>query len=258
MQVTVPAGTWITIRVDDVLSTKRNVVGDGFSATLAQPLIADGLVVARRGQRLAGRVAEVDKGGKVKGTSHLGLELTELSLVDGRQVPVRAQLINYSAGPSKGRDATAVAATTGTGAAIGAMAAGGPGAAVGALAGAAASTIGVLATRGHATEVYPEAAITFRLTEPLVVSTAHAAWAFRAAGQADYETRLEMRPQTRVVQTAPMYWGLGYGYGWGAPYYSPYWYGPSFGFYGGRYYRGFYGGHYRGGHYGGGYGRGRR
>ncbi|HEY3441861.1 MAG TPA: hypothetical protein VGK29_13950 [Paludibaculum sp.] len=249
-----PAGTWITIRVNDVLSTSRNHAGDVFSATLAQPLIVDGIVLARRGQTLAGRVAEVEKGGRVKGTSRLGLEMTELSLADGRQMRVRTQLINYSGGTSMGRDGTAVAATTAAGAAIGGMADGGFGAGVGALAGAAASTIGVLVTRGHATEVYPEALITFRLLEPLTVSTERAVAAFRPAAEGDYETRLEQRPAVRVVQRAPLYLGLGYGYGF-PYYYSPFWYGPGFGYYGGSYYRGgYYGG---GGHYGGG-GRGGR
>ena len=257
-QVVVPAGTWITIRVNDVLSTDHNLVGDAFGATLAQPLIADGIVLARRGQTLAGRVVEVVKGGRVKGTSRLGLELTELSLVDGRQVPVRTQLINYSAGTSRGRDATAIAATTGAGAAIGAAAAGGFGAGMGAIAGAAASTIGVLATRGRTTEVYPEAAITFRLMEPFTVSTERAVAAFHPVGQQDYETRLEQRPPVRIVQRAPRYLGLGDGYGF-PYYYSPFWYGPSFGYYGGSYYRGgYYGGGFGGGHYGGGHGGRRR
>jgi hypothetical protein len=253
--VVVPAGTWITIRVNDVISTDRNVVGDGFAATLAQPLIADGIVVARRGQTLAGRVVEVVKGGRIKGRARLGLELTELSLVDGRQVAVRTQLISYSPGTSYGRDATAIAATTATGAAIGGMADGGFGAGVGALAGAAASTIGVLATRGRTAEVYPEAAITFRLLEPLTVGTERAAAAFRPVGQQDYEAQMAPRPAVRVAQPAPWYLGLGYGYGY-PYYYSPLWYGRGYSyyggprFYGGGYYRGGYVGHYGGGHRG--------
>lgn len=123
--VTAPAGTWITIRMNDVISTDRNVAGDVFTATLTQPLIADGIVVARRGQTVGGRVAEVVKGGRVKGTARLGLELTEVSLVDGRQVAVRTQLIGYSSGRSYGRDAAAVGYTTASGAAIGAMVDGG-------------------------------------------------------------------------------------------------------------------------------------
>lgn len=246
-QLVMPAGTWITIRINEVISTDHNLGGDAFAATLAQPLIADGIVLARRGQTAAGRVVEVVKGGRIKGTSRLGLELTELSLVDGRQVPVRTQLVNYSGGASRGRDATGVAVTTGTGAAIGAAAGGGLGAGIGALAGAAASTIGVLATRGRTTEVYPEAALTFRLMEPITVATERGSAAFRAVNQQDYEPRLDQRPPVRMTQRVPLYLGLGYGYGF-PYYYSPFMYGSSFGYFGGSpyYSRGSYWGGHRG------------
>ena len=44
-KLTIPAGTWVTIRVNEPLSSDRNQVGDAFFATLAQPLVVDGLVV---------------------------------------------------------------------------------------------------------------------------------------------------------------------------------------------------------------------
>ena len=213
-EITIPAGTWITVRVNEPISSKRNHPGDSYSATLAQPLIADGYVVARRGQTLAGRVAESDEGGRVKGLSHLALELTDLTLVDGQQVPVRTELSRYEAGPSHGRDAAAIAGTTGVGAAIGAAAAGGVGAAAGAGAGAIASTIGVLSTHGKETVVFPEDRLTFRTTAPITISTARTAQAFEPVKQSDYE---QQRPvlQRRV--------GSPYGYG---PYVGPYAYGP--------------------------------
>jgi hypothetical protein len=236
-EVTVPAGTWISIRVNQVLSSDHNQPGDAFMGTLAQPIIANGLVIARRGQTVAGVVAVAEKAGRVKGTSRLGLELTEISLVDGRQMPVRSRLMEYSGGTSMGRDAAAIGTTTAVGAAIGAVADGGFGAGMGAIAGAAASTIGVLATRGRATEVYPEAPLTFRLEAPLTVS----AGAFPPVGPQDYEqgNLAQRRPTMRGAP--PPYYG-GYGYGYPYPYYySPYYYGygPSFFFYGGRGYRGF-------------------
>ncbi len=152
-QLTLPAGTWISVRTDQVLSSDHNLAGDAFSATLAQPLVANGFVVARRGQILSGRVADAVKAGRVKGTSRLALELTDITLADGQNVPVHTQLIDYSGGTSQGRDAAAIGTTTGIGAAVGAAAGGGVGAGIGAGAGAAASTIGVLLTRGRPTEV---------------------------------------------------------------------------------------------------------
>ncbi len=233
-----PAGTWISIRVNQPLSSDRNLPGDSFTATLAQPIIADGIVVARRGQTLAGRVAEAVKGGRVKGTSRLGVEITELSLVDGQQVPVRAQLVQSSAGTSKGRDAGAIGTTTGVGAAIGAVAGGGFGAGMGAIAGAGAAAIGVLVTRGHATEIYPEEMITFRTLAPITISTARSEYAFQPIRQEDYPNsqvpQFVTRPVTNLAASPFFYggglgngygngWGYGYGRGWG----------PGYGFYGG-------------------------
>ncbi len=260
-QLIIPAGTWIKIRVDQPLSSDRNNAGDSFSATLAQPLIADGFVVARRGQTLEGRVSEAIKAGRSKGTSRLGIELTQMGLVDGRQMPLRTELMEYSGGTSVGRDLAAAGTATGTGAAIGAVAGGGVGAAIGAAVGAAASGIGVLTTRGRATEVYPEAEVTFRTMAPITISTDRAAQAFTPVRQEDFEPRLQQRRSTAIVRNGPVYpyfgggyWGGNYwGGGWGG--YSPFW-GPSF-----YSMRGFgygYGGGFRGGFRGGGGFRGRR
>ena len=165
-ELVIPAGTFVTVRVDDPLSSDRNHPGDVFNATLTQPIVVNGFVVARRGQTLGGRVAEAQKAGRASGQSRLSVEIIELGLVDGQQMPVRTQLMEYSGGTSKGRDAAAIGATTGIGAAIGGAAAGGVGAGAGAAAGAVASTIGVLLTRGRATEIYPESMLTFRTLEP--------------------------------------------------------------------------------------------
>jgi hypothetical protein len=128
--------------VNQPLSSDHNHPGDTFTATLVQPLVADGVVIARRGQTVAGRVAEARKAGRAKGTSRLGIEITEVSLVDGQQLPVKAQLMERRGDTSVGRDVGAIGVTTGAGAAIGAGVAGPFGAGVGALAGAFVSTIG--------------------------------------------------------------------------------------------------------------------
>lgn len=227
-ELTLPAGSWITVRVTEPLSSDHNQPGDGFSATLVQPLVADGRVIARRGQTVGGRVAEAQKAGRVKGTSRLGIELIEISLVDGQQLPVKTQLIERQGDTSVGRNAAAIGAGTGVGAAIGAAAGRGSGAAIGAGVGAAASTIGVLVTRGKPTVVYPEAVLTFRLEAPLTVSTERAEEAFQPVTKEDYApTRFRRR-----WPPSPRYAG----------YYPPFFYGPAFSYSGPRFYyrRGYY------------------
>ncbi|MBI5086383.1 MAG: hypothetical protein HZB13_17530 [Acidobacteria bacterium] len=229
--ITLAAGTFINVRVDQMLSSKHNRPGDAFTATLEQPLVAEGLVVARRGQTLGGRVAEVQPGARGKGGASLAVEMTELSLADGAQARVRTQLIQYSGGSARGRNAVGVLTTAGTGAAIGGAAGGGPGAGIGAAVGAAVSGIVVAASRGRAAEIDPEALLTLRLLEPVTISTERSGASFRPVTQEDYGQRQLERRRT----VAPPYWA-GFGYPW---FYGPYYWGGGPYFYTGvRVYRG--------------------
>jgi len=209
--LTLPAGAVINVRTQDWLSSDHNQQGDLFTTTLDQPLIVDGWVVAQRGQAVTGRVSNAKKAGLVKGTSQLGLELTQVTLVNGQTVPIQTQLIHTSAGTSNGRDAAAVAGTTGLGAAIGAAAGGGEGAGIGAAAGAVAGIIGVLVTPGRPTVIPPESRLTFSVQAPVSFSTERGQHAFRAATSQDYSADANISVRTRPYPGAPP-----------APYYAPY------------------------------------
>ena len=247
-QLTLKPGTFVTIRVNQFLSSDRNQAGDAFSATLAKPLMVDGVVVAEPGETVGGRVVEARKAGLVKGVSRLALELTDLTLADGQQVPIRTQLSGRNGPTSVGRDAAAVAGTTAAGAAIGAAADWGRGAAIGAGAGAIAGTLGVLLTRGYPTVVTPESLLTFRLEAPVAISTVHAPQAFHYVEPGEYQ-QASARPLGPRPAGPPGPPCTGYGcpppsspylyYGAPYPYYYPYYWGGGFGFwYGPRYYRG--------------------
>jgi hypothetical protein len=243
--ITLPAGTWVTIRVNEPLSSDRNQTGDAFTGTLVEPILANGLLIARRGETVTGIVTEAQKAGRVSGVSHLKIELSGIQLADGRQIQVKTKLIDRKGNTSYGRDAFAIGATTATGAAIGAGVNGGVGAGVGAAAGLVVSTIGVMLTRGRATVVYPETPLTFSMETPITLDNSQQA--FQYASQYDYNARVA-RPAPRPgygsaygpgygpgYPPPPPYYGGYYAapYGYGYPY--PYYYGPSvvFGF-GGR------------------------
>ena len=237
--ITLPVGTWVTVRLNEPLSSDHNQTGDAFTGTLLEPIVSNGLLVARRGQTVTGIVTEAQKAGRVSGVSHLKLELTGIQLADGRQIQVKTRLIDRKGNTSYGRDAFAIGATTATGAAIGAGVNGGVGAGVGAAAGLVVSTIGVLFTRGRATVVGPETPMTFAMETPLTLDNSHQA--FQYSSQQDYNARAG-RPAPRPGYGSaygpgyppPPYYG-GY-YAAPYPYYPyPYYYGPSvvFGF-GGR------------------------
>jgi hypothetical protein len=242
--LTLAKGTYVTVRVNQVLSSDHNQAGDAFAATLVRPIVVDGVVVAARGQTIGGRVAEAKKAGRVEGVSRLGLQLTDLTLVDGHNVPINSQLISRNGPTSVGRDLSAVGGTTALGAAAGAAADWGRGAAIGAGAGAFVGIVGVLLTRGQPTIIRPEETLTFRVEAPVTISTTGAPQAFRYVSPNDYQQAdLRRGPPTMGVAggpapyyaPAPYYYGPAY-----YPYYGyPYYWGPSVGFYYGG--RGYYG-----------------
>lgn len=248
-ELTIRPGTYLTVRLNQALSSDGSRPGDTFVGSLAQPIVVDGVVLAHRNQLVYGRVVEAQRA-RSGAPSRLGLELSSLTLADGSQVPIRSQMVVNRGGttPTDVQVAT-VGATTATGAAIGAMAGWGTGAAIGAGIGALAGVAGVAMTKNRPTVLYPEDALTFALIEPVTVST-HNTHAFRFVGPEDYDrpsvqtTRLQPRPRAVVpapypypyAYPYPWYggvsvvigrrYGYGYGYGrygWGGPRYRRWW-----------------------------------
>jgi hypothetical protein len=260
--LTIPAGTVVSVRINEYLSSDRNQVGDRVTATLQQPVVVNGYVVARRGQMLVGQVEAAERAGRIKGTSQLGIELTDMTMADGQSRPILTELWKGSGGTSRGADAATIGGTTALGAAIGSVADWGRGAAIGAGAGAAAGIGAVLLTRGRPTVIPPETWLTFRLKEPVTVDTTQSARAFLPVSQYDYDNyggRRGSRYSNGYPQQGPYAQGP-YGCGYDAPCYPP----PAYAYpYGAYPYAGYYGYGYPAfsfGYYGGPgyYGRGRR
>jgi hypothetical protein len=168
--VTIPAGTLLSVRVDERLSSETVQMGDSFRASLDQPLVVDGAVIAERGARVEGRIANADRGGRVRGTASMGLELVRLNTADGQRVRLQTEGFTKQAERSTKKDAAKVGIGAGLGAAIGAIAGGGKGAAIGAGIGGAAGAGGVMATRGEAVEIPSETRLTFRLQEAITLT----------------------------------------------------------------------------------------
>ena len=86
--VAIPAGTTLTVRVNETLSTETNYSGDTFTASLDKPLVVDGFVIADRGARVIGKITQAQKAGRVKGVSELALALTQIHTTDGQTVAI--------------------------------------------------------------------------------------------------------------------------------------------------------------------------
>ena len=235
--LTIAPGTFVTVRLNQALSSDHNQPGDAFTATLERPVVVDGIAVAHRGATIAGRVSQAQKARHGENLSRLGIELTDLTLADGTQVPIQSELIVRNGQGWNGNDTGAVAGTGALGAVIGAIAGGGTGAAIGAGAGGVAGLIGVLSTHGHPTVLTPEALLTFRIDSPVTVAADRAPQAFRPVDQNDYA----QNTQPRLVRRAPgpppyPYYRPYYGYPYPYPYWGPYYPGVVIGV-GGRFRR---------------------
>jgi len=167
--VTVPAGTLLTVRLGETVSSEKNRPGDTFTATLDQPLVVEGFVLAERGARVQGRVLEAEQAGRVRGLASLKVHLVRLHTADGQEVEIRTEPFAKTSQPSTGDDAKKIGVGAAIGAAIGAIAGGGRGAAIGAGVGGAAGTGTVMATRGKPAVLASETRLTFRLQEPVTL-----------------------------------------------------------------------------------------
>src|SRR5579862_5143963 len=109
--LTIAPGTLVTVRLNQALSSDHNQPGDAFTATLEQPVIANGIVVAHRGETLSGRVSQAQKARHGENLSKLGIELSDLTLADGTPVPIQSELIVRNGQGWNGHDTGAVVGT---------------------------------------------------------------------------------------------------------------------------------------------------
>jgi hypothetical protein len=154
----IPRNTILALELLTAVSTDASQRGDRIQAKVVEPAQYAGYIVD-------GRVAAIQRPGKVKGVAKLQLSFDQISSTDNRSVPLHAELIEISPmggeydpqvdseGGVKGRDSTKddaakVGAASGVGAIIGAIAGGGKGAAIGAIIGGGAGTAGVMTQRG--------------------------------------------------------------------------------------------------------------
>jgi BON domain len=168
-KVIVPAGTQLTVRLNDALDTERNQVGDSFHATLGAPIMINDEMVIPSGADVVGHVVDVKSAGRFAGNSALTLELTSLS-VNGKTYNIQTNQWSRQ-GKGEGKN-TAVKAGGGAavGAIIGGLAGGGKGAGIGSVAGAGAGT-GVAATKkGEQIKLAPEATLSFLLINTVTVT----------------------------------------------------------------------------------------
>jgi len=105
---TLPAGMTVAVRLAEPLSSECGIAGDTFTASLLEPLVVDGLVIAERGARAGGRILGTQRAGRVSGTSSLDLELTMVETSDGQKIEISTVPWTKRGDPSYGARTAAV------------------------------------------------------------------------------------------------------------------------------------------------------
>jgi hypothetical protein len=160
--VTVLAGTNLLVRMVDSLDTSKTQTGQIFTATLETSLVANNVIVARKGTTVHGKVTKSSNAGRVAGKSELQLQLTSI-VINGAAEPISTSGFQEKGKSSGASTAKKTLGGAGLGAAIGAIGGNaGKGAAIGAVAGVGLSA----ATKGQPIRVPSETLLEFSVAQP--------------------------------------------------------------------------------------------
>lgn len=170
-RITVPAGTRILIRTVESVDSSKQKAGYRFTGTLETNLMSEDRIVAPRGTKVMGQLAQASSAGRMSGSSQLTLELTDI-VINGTAYPLLTSTYEVKGKGEGSKTAKKVVGGAGLGALIGGIAGGGKGAAIGAGAGAVTGTAVAGAKKGEQLVIPSESLIEFRLQQPVALPVA--------------------------------------------------------------------------------------
>ena len=167
-EVTLPAGTTLSLMLDSTLASDVSEVEDPVRAHIARPVMVDGVLAVPQGNLVFGTVTTLDASGKVKGRARLAFRFDQLD-VDGVRYEIRSDTVSYTADSTRTEDAKKVGIGAGVGALVGGLLGGKRGAGAGAAIGGGAGTAVVLTTAGEEVRLRPGTPVEASLAQPLVL-----------------------------------------------------------------------------------------
>ena len=158
----IPAGTSITVRLQQGLSSASAAPGERFSAVVDEPVVLGDQTVIAVGTPVTGHVTVARRSGRLRHPGELGLTLDTVD-VNNQEVPLTTSHIVVRGASHKKRNLRWIGGGTGGGAIIGALAAGGKGALIGSGIGAVAGTTTAFITGKKDVGFSAERRLRFRL-----------------------------------------------------------------------------------------------
>jgi len=213
VRLTVPAGTRIPLVLKHAISTKSVRPGDPVYLETSFPVAQNNRILIPAGTYVQGVVDSVKRPGRVKGRAELLLHFTTLIYPNGYTVTfpgavegvpgadnskVKDPEGTIQAESQKGKDATTIAETAGTGTIIGGLARGAKGAGIGAGVGGAVGLAAVLLSRGQDVRMEAGSTVEMELQRALILEEARVTTTNRDLIPVSQGQRLEhpMNPPT--------------------------------------------------------------
>jgi len=172
VNVTISAGTMLTVRIDQRISVKTSRAGERFTGEIVEPVLAgDNSVLVPKGALVGGVVDVSHRRGHFKGRSLLELRLTSLTTNGTKYLLTTRDLSESKKGKGR-RSAALIGGGTVLGMIVGGATTGGVGVAVGGLVGGGAGTAVAGLTGNRDLDIPAESIVRFKLSEDLVVQPA--------------------------------------------------------------------------------------
>jgi hypothetical protein len=182
--LSLPAGTALKVKLENVLSTFTSKAGDPFSGRVTQPVLLDGKTVVPIGTTVRGRVTRVSEARRIAGKPTIVIFPETLVLPNGTRYMLNASLVDtslrggtdvndegqFKGAGHDGKDLTEIGMGTGGGMLVGGLAGGGKGVLIGGIVGATATVTHWLAK--HRLAVLPAGTeLSMELSRPLLMSS---------------------------------------------------------------------------------------
>jgi hypothetical protein len=168
-RIVIPAGTPITVRLRQTVSSANAYAGQRFEASLDAPLVVNGRVVADRGADAVGYVVDARHSGRLRHPGFLRLALESVA-INGKMVRLHSSSMAAQGASHKKRNWGWIGGSTAGGALIGGLAGGGKGLLIGSLVGAGGGTTAAMLTGKHDVTFAAERRLTFRTAQAVPVS----------------------------------------------------------------------------------------